>query len=183
MGDKLKPSFKGDDLPMERVSWEDVQEFCKKLSQMTNKAYRLPSEAEWEMACRAGTTTEFAFGDSLSSEQANFNGNYPYGNAKKSVYRKKTTPVGSFDPNAFGLYDMHSNVWEWCEDVWHDDYKNAPTDSSAWLRGGNPSFRVLRGGSWKSPNSDCRSTSRVGYEFSDRDDSFGFRVVVSARSS
>ncbi|MBS1787616.1 MAG: SUMF1/EgtB/PvdO family nonheme iron enzyme [Acidobacteria bacterium] len=183
MGDKLKPGFTGDDLPMESVSWEDAQEFCKKLAKMTNKAYRLPSEAEWEYACRAGTTTEFAFGDSLSSEQANFDGNYPYGGAKKSVYRKKTTPVGSFEPNAFGLYDMHGNVWEWCEDVWHSDYKKAPTDGSAWLSGGDSSRWVVRGGSWSVNGRDCRSAFRNDVVPGLRDLTFGFRVVVAARSS
>jgi formylglycine-generating enzyme required for sulfatase activity len=184
MGDKLKPGFKGDDnLPMESVSWDDAREFCQKLQELTKKAYRLPSEAEWEYACRADTTTEFAFGDSLSSKQANFDGNYPYGDASKAVYRKKTTPVGSYDPNAFGLYDMHGNVWEWCEDVWHDNYKGAPTDGSAWLSGGDSSRRVLRGGSWSNDGDDCRSAYRNYYEPGVRVNVIGFRVVVSARTS
>ena len=182
MGDKLKPGFKGDDLPMESVSWKDAREFCEELAKITNKAYRLPSEAEWEYACRAGTPTEFAFGNSLSSEQANFNGNYPYGDAKKSVYREKTTPVGSFDPNAFGLYDMHGNVWEWCEDAWHGDYKKAPTDGSAWLSGGDSSYRVLRGGSWVNDGSNCRSAYRLVNRPGIRYFIIGFRVVVSART-
>ncbi len=183
MGDKLKPSFKGDDLPMEKISWEDAKKFCQKLTQLTNKAYRLPSEAEWEYACRAGTTTEFAFGDSLSSDQANFDGNHPYGGAPKSVYREKTTTVGSFEPNAFGLYDMHGNVWEWCEDVWHDNYKGAPIDGSAWLSGADSSPRVLRGGSFYLYGNDCRSAYRIRYVPGIHNYTFGVRVVVSARTS
>ncbi len=183
MGEKLKPGFKGDSLPMESVSWEDAKEFCSKLAQLNNKAYRLPSEAEWEYACRAGTTTEFAFGDSLSSEQANFNGDYPYGSAKKSIYREKTTPVGSFDPNAFGPYDMHGNVWEWCEDVWHGDYKESPIDGSAWLNDGDSTYRIVRGGSWYNNGSRCRSAVRYHYPPGARFRFIGFRVVVAARSS
>jgi formylglycine-generating enzyme required for sulfatase activity len=183
MGDELKPRFKGDDLPMERVSWNDAKEFCQKLAKMTNNAYRLPSEAEWEYACRAGTATEFAFGDSLSSDQANFDGNYPYGGAPKSVYREKTTPVGSFQPNAFGIYDMHGNIWEWCEDYWHENYENAPADGSTWLSGGDSSRRVLRGGSWDDLGSYCRSAVRVRYGPGNRYINIGFRVVVSVRTS
>ncbi|NEP63642.1 MAG: formylglycine-generating enzyme family protein, partial [Symploca sp. SIO2G7] len=108
--------FKGDNLPVEQVSWFEAVEFCQRLSRYTGKSYRLPSEAEWEYACRAGTTTPFCFGESISTEQANYDGNYTYGNGKKGKYRKKTTPVGNLSANSFGLYDMHGNVWEWCQD-------------------------------------------------------------------
>jgi len=193
MGNSNNPShFKGDDLPVDSVPFElpgadnDVKEFCEKLSRMTGKKYRLPSEAEWEYACRAGTTTPFAFGSSLSSDQANFNGNYPYGGAKKGVYRERTVRVGSFSPNAFKLYDMHGNVWEWCEDVYHDSYGgqhgNPPVDGTAWTMGGEQQFRVLRGGSWFDEGWNCRSTPRVRCAPSDRRTPFGLRVVVSAKT-
>lgn len=146
---KGNPSnFKGDDLPVEQVNWHDAREFCARLSQLTKRNYRLPSEAEWEYACRAGTTTPFYFGDTITADLANYDGNSRYGSAPKGTYRKKTTAVGSFPPNSFGLYDMHGNVWEWCQDVWHGNYNGAPTDGSAWESGGNSQSRLLRGGSW-----------------------------------
>ena len=170
--------------PVEQVSWDDAQAFIRKLNQMNDGyAYRLPTEAEWEYACRAGTTTEFAFGDSLSSDQANFDGNYPYGGAAKlqsgaGVYRQKTTPVGSFQPNAFGLFDMHGNVLEWCEDWYHETYYGAPTDGSAWLSGGEQKYRVLRGGSWYGNATYLRSAYRNWYYPGSRFDPYGFRVVA-----
>ena len=139
--------IKGPNLPVENVSWDEAKTFCQMLSQMTGKLYRLPTEAEWEFAARAYTLTPFAFGSSLSSKQANFDGEVPYGRAAKGVYRGQTAKVGIFKPNEFGLYDMHGNVREWCDDVWHDNYNGAPTNGSSWLSGGNPNLRVLRGGS------------------------------------
>lgn len=174
--------FKGDDLPVEQVSWEEAKEFCRKLSKKGGKTYRLPTEAEWEYACRANTTTPFAFGASLSSEQANFNGDYPYGGAAKGANRGKTVRVGSFKPNGFGLYDMHGNVWEWCEDVWHENYKDAPSNGAAWLSGGNPGARVLRGGSWYDYGNGCRAAFRGWNAPGDRLIYNGFRVVVAART-
>jgi formylglycine-generating enzyme required for sulfatase activity len=108
--------FKGEKRPVEKVSWDEAVEFCNKLSQKTRKTYRLLSEAEWEYACRAGTTTPFYFGNTITPDLANYNGNDPYGAAPKGLYRQQTTDVGSFPPNSFGLYDMHGNVWEWCSD-------------------------------------------------------------------
>jgi formylglycine-generating enzyme required for sulfatase activity len=169
-------SFKGDDLPVEYVSWDDAIEFCARLSQLTKRNYRLPSEAEWEYACRARTTTAFYFGDTITPDLVNYNGNYPYGSLPKGIYRKKTTAVGSFLPNAFGLYDMHGNVWEWCQDIWHDNYNGAPTDGSAW-ESGDSKYRVRRGGSWFYAF-DSRAAHRDGIlpDWSDR--SGGFRVAV-----
>jgi formylglycine-generating enzyme required for sulfatase activity len=186
MGGNNPSNFKGDDLPVENVSWNDTKEFCQKLAQMTGKRYGLPSEAEWEYACRAGTTTPFAFGSSLSSDQANFDGNYPYGGAAKGVFRQQTTRVGSFSSNKFGLFDMHGNVWEWCEDVWHDSYggqhDNPPTDGSAWLSGGDSSYWVLRGGSWYVVSRFVRSAYRRVSAPGDGSTGIGFRVAVSART-
>ncbi len=180
-----KPSrFEGDDRPVEQVSWEDVKEFCARLVKKTGRAYRLPTEAEWEYACRAGTTTPFAFGETITPEIVNYDGNYPYAMANKGKYREETVPVGSLGAaNAFGLFDMHGNVWEWCEDVWHDNYIEAPEDGSAWLSGGDSSRRVLRGGSWFGYGRDCRSADRAYYEPVARLNDIGFRVVVGARAS
>jgi formylglycine-generating enzyme required for sulfatase activity len=155
-------NFKGDDLPVEQVSWYDVVEYCNKRSQREGLAaaytingtnvtwnksangYRLPTEAEWEYACRAGTTTPFSTGNNITTSQANYNGNYPYNGNAKGTYQLKTTPAGSFAPNAWGLYDMHGNVWEWCWD-WYGDYAQAQTDP---MGAGSGSSRVNRGGSW-----------------------------------
>jgi formylglycine-generating enzyme required for sulfatase activity len=132
--------FKGDNRPVENVSWEDVVAFCQRLSEKTGKTYRLPSEAEWEYACRAGTTTPFYFGETITTDLVNYHGEYPYAAAPEGVYREETTEVGIFPPNAFGLYDMHGNVWEWCADPWHDNYNGAPTDGSVWQEGGMMAF-------------------------------------------
>ena len=141
-------NFKGDNRPVESMTWEDAVEFCARLTAKTGRTYRLPSEAEWEYACRAGTTGPFHFGETITPDLANYDGNYTYGDGPKGRYRNKTTPVGQFPANAFGLYDMHGNVWEWCQDHYHSDYIGAPTDGSAWVSGGDSSRRMLRGGSW-----------------------------------
>ena len=150
--------FKGEkNLPVEQVSWEDCQEFIKKLRDKDKKPYRLPTEAEWEYSCRAGTTTPFHFGETISTDQANYDGNFTYGNGNKGVYREKTTPVGSFPANAFGLYDMHGNVWQWCQD-WYGDYPQKDVVDPKGLEKGE--FRVLRGGSWGNHPLYCRSACR-----------------------
>jgi len=173
-------NFKGAKRPVERVSWEQAVEFCGRLSVKTGKTYRLPSEAEWEYACRAGTTTPFYFGETITSDLVNCAGTNPYGNAPKGEYRQQTTEVGIFPPNGFGLYDMHGNVWEWCADPWHDNYQDAPTDGSVWTTNGNNEIRVLRGGSWATYPVNCRSA----YRYSDFPratfDLTGFRVVCSS---
>jgi eukaryotic-like serine/threonine-protein kinase len=163
-------NFKGNDRPVEQVSWNDAQEFCKKLSQRTGRTYRLPSEAEWEYACRAGTTTAYYFGNDASKlkEYAWF--------AENSG--SQTHSVGSFIANGFGLHDMHGNVWEWCQDVWHGNYNGAPTNGSAWVVGGDGT-RLLRGGSWFVSAQICRSAIRTWWSPDNRDLSFGLRLVVS----
>jgi formylglycine-generating enzyme required for sulfatase activity len=170
--------FKGDNLPVERVSWNHTQEFCARLSLKTNQTYRLPSEAEWEYACRGGTTTPFYFGEIISTELANYDGNYTYGGGAKGEYRGKTTEVGKFPANPCGLYDMCGNVWEWCEDEWHKNYINAPADGSAWLDK-NSKSRLLRGGSWDGNPDYCRSAFRDNGYLDGNDYGIGFRVVCS----
>ncbi|MDE5092467.1 MAG: SUMF1/EgtB/PvdO family nonheme iron enzyme, partial [Trichodesmium sp. St18_bin3_1_1] len=169
--------FKGANRPVERVSWNDATEFCQKLSQITGKKYSLPSESQWEYACRAGTTTPFYFGETIRSELVNYDGNYTYADAPKGKCRKETTDVGIFPPNAFGLYDMHGNVLEWCQDVWHHNYNGAPADGSAW-EAGLGLTRIFRGGSWSFYPRRCRSAYRNFY-YSDEvnNNSFGFRLV------
>ncbi len=163
---KNPSSFKGGDRPVECVSWGDAEEFCQRLSKQTGKEYRLPSEAEWEYACRARTTTAYYFGDTITKELANYEGS-------------ETTAVGQFSPNAFGLYDMHGNVWEWCEDNWHDNYEGAPNDGRAWVSG-KGSIKVFRGGSWRLPPYDSCSVCRGSYRRDDRNYNVGFRVVCVA---
>ncbi|MCC5897353.1 MAG: formylglycine-generating enzyme family protein [Phormidium sp. BM_Day4_Bin.17] len=153
--------FKGANRPVERVSWDDAVEFCRRLSQQSGRDYRLPSEAEWEYACRAGTTTPFYFGDTLTTDLANYDGGRTYGDGPQGEDRGQTTDVGNFSANGFGLYDMHGNVWESCADDWHDNYKGAPNDGSAWVDENRTNNRkVLRGGSWLGNPGYCRSAIR-----------------------
>ena len=180
-------NFKGDKRPVENVSWLDAMEFCRRLSVHTKREYRLPSEAEWEYACRAGTTTPFHFGETITTDYVNYDGNNPYADALKGEYRQQTTDVGSFKAaNAFGLYDMHGNVWEWCADDWHDSYKEAPKDSQIWIKDNKnyedpESRKLLRGGSWGNGAQNCRSAYRdFDYALSQRSVN-GFRVVSVVR--
>jgi TonB family protein len=175
----------GADCPVEQVSWNDAKEFISRLNARNDGfIYSLPTEAQWEYAARAGTTTAFAFGDSLSSTQANFNGNYPYGNSPKGPYLQTTTKVGSYNPNAWGLYDMHGNVWEWVEDIWASSYQGLPTDGSANVTRGDSSRRVLRGGSWIDLGNLTRSAFRFRLAPAVRDTySFGFRIVAIRAST
>ena len=173
--------FKGEYHPVERVSWYDAVEFCDRLSQYTRREYRLPSEAEWEYACRAGTKTPFYFGKTLTTDLANYNGDYTYNDGPKGEYREQTTPVDHFKiANAFGLCDMHGNVWEWCQDHWHDSYDGAPTDGSAWVSENESDAHVLRGGSWIGFPRLCRSACRDGGPPVDAYNVIGFRVVCLA---
>jgi eukaryotic-like serine/threonine-protein kinase len=171
----------GPDFPVENVLWQDAVDFCKRLSErpeekLAGRVYRLPTEAEWEYACRAGTTTAFALGDSLSSFQANFDGRNPYGGAQNGPNLRRTSRVGSFPDNVWGLYDMHGNVWEWCSDWYQPDYYESapPTDPTG---PDNGHFRVVRGGSWHFYGAECRSAFR-GRGSPDFRLSVGFRVVL-----
>jgi formylglycine-generating enzyme required for sulfatase activity len=168
--------FKGDNRPIERVSWYDAEEFCDRLSKETKRVYRLPSEAEWEYACRARTATPFHFGATITTNLANF---CEQDQSRNTVDRKQTTEVGSFPANAFGLCDIHGNVWEWCADYWHDNYQGAPLNGSACLNSGNQEYRILRGGSWDCFPHLCRSASRFSENPTITDKEFGFRVVCS----
>jgi len=171
-------NFTGAKNPVKKISWNNAAEFCRRLSVKTGKTVRLPTEAQWEYACRAGTTTPFNTGETISTSQANYNGYYTYGSGKKGAYSDKTIPVGSFKPNAFGLYDMHGNVWEWCKD-WYDKSYYAKANNRDPQGPDSGEYRVLRGGRWYSDPKNCRSAHRgrdapnlmVG-------GSYGFRVVV-----
>jgi formylglycine-generating enzyme required for sulfatase activity len=153
----------GMNCPVENVSWNDAQEFLRRLNQRTGLNYRLPSEAEWEYAARAGTTTAYPWGDRFDGGRAN-NGS-------------STVAVGGYAANAFGLHDMHGNIWEWVQDIWHDNYAGAPTDGSAWMVGGDPSRRVLRGGSWFNSPQYLRSAIRNWYALGYRGFVTGFRIA------
>ncbi len=177
----LKPSrFKEEEeegcLPVESISWFDAVEFCDRLSEKTGRKYRLPTEAEWEYACRAGTQEPFYFGKTITADVANFDDS----NAGEGKWLKKTTIVGHFKANNFCLHDMHGNVWEWCQDEWHESYKDAPTDGSAWITDNNQNnqYRLLRGGSWSSDPEVCRSAYRLRSRSDNDNDSIGFRVVA-----
>jgi len=171
--------------PVETVSWTDAKEFCRKLSLSEGKTYWLPTEAQWEYACRAGTKSPFHFGETISADQANYNANSTYGDGKKGLYRKRSIPVGSFPPNAWGLHDMHGNVWQWCED-WYDEeyYEHSPRIDPEKTKGPETfGRRVLRGGSWKEGPNRCRSAARHSALSSPLQDVWtfgpGFRVVLS----
>jgi formylglycine-generating enzyme required for sulfatase activity len=190
---ELAGTFKGDNQPVVNVSWDDAQEFIKRLNRLTGKNYRLPTEAEWEYAARAGTTTPFSYGETITPAVANYDGNYTYGNAPKGEYREVTTPVGQFPANPWGLYDVHGNVWEWCADEWYDSYAQKPeklkqNGSIPWTKessGISPSIdgaRILRGGSWNSNPRTSRSAFRVRYRLDYASYNWGFRVSLSART-
>lgn len=171
--------------PVINVSWEDAQAYLAWLNRELGlrgrkNVFRLPSEAEWEYACRARTATPFSTGLNIATNQANFDGNYSYGDQKTNgAYVGRTLPVASFEQNAYGLFDMHGNVWEWCADTWVDHYWSAPTTGSAWLSGDDPVVRVIRGGSWFNPPSVLRSAARNWHNSSSRDEFVGFRLAMT----
>jgi len=176
--------FKGSDrLPVERVSWQDCQEFCRRLNALTEsqgRIYRLPSEAEWEYACRAGTYTPFSTGETITSDLADYVGSYTYRQEASGTYRQATTPVGSFSPNAFGLQDMHGNVWEWCADSWHESYRGAPRNGKPRTTRSPLQAKVIRGGSWLDAPAQLRSASRSGYSAKSLNRTVGFRVSCTS---
>ncbi|WP_338760829.1 SUMF1/EgtB/PvdO family nonheme iron enzyme [Massilia sp. METH4] len=176
--DPQAPGFEQDDWhPVVNVSWHDAQEYVRWLSLMTGALYRLPSEAEWEYACRAGSRTAFSFGDEIGTEYANYDGHFTYGAGVRGGFRGGTSKVGSFQPNAWGLYDMHGNVWEWTADPAHDNYEGAPLDGSAWEEDGDPARRMVRGGAWLYQPRYLRSAARNGYSAVLANDVVGFRVA------
>ncbi|OAI14084.1 MULTISPECIES: formylglycine-generating enzyme family protein [Methylomonas] len=166
--------------PVERVSWDDARRFIEALNaDVAGLSAQLPSEAQWEYACRAGTATPFSFGNNISPEQVNYDGNYPYAGAEKGVYRWKTVAVKSLPANSWGLYEMHGNLWEWCRDVWQVDLGTAavvdPLTQGDGTTGGG---RVLRGGSWNDFGGGVRSAFRFRYAPDDRDHLIGFRLAL-----
>ncbi|MGB3656171.1 MAG: SUMF1/EgtB/PvdO family nonheme iron enzyme [Rivularia sp. (in: cyanobacteria)] len=182
--------FKGNLRPVERISWYEAREFCARLSKATNREYRLPSESEWEYACRAGTTTPFYFGKSITTKLANYDGSYVYGRELKGIYRERTTEVGTFPPNNYGLFDMHGNLWEWCADHFHENYKRAPKNESAWFSNNENARRVIRGGSWFNAPKRCRSANRSPLSPDNRgvsegrdSSNVGFRIVCVVKES
>jgi formylglycine-generating enzyme required for sulfatase activity len=163
--------------PVVGINWFDALKYVRWLSEATGRGYRLPSEAEWEYACRAGTRTPFSCGDTISTDQANYDGNFTWNGGPRGEYRRGTTPAGMFAPNPWGLFDMHGNVWEWVQDVVHDNYEGAPLDGSAWEEGGDQARRILRGGSWLYNPRYLRSALRNGFSAVLSNDIVGFRVV------
>ena len=176
MGKRPPCRFNGDNLPVERVSWNDAQKFCQRLSTKTGRSYQLPSETQWEYACRAGTSTPFSLGETLTVDVANFNGEHTFRDEPRGFYFHSTSEGGKFPPNAFGLYDMHGNLWEWCADNWLDDYSSSPRDGSFFQNNDNR-YRVARGGSWHEPPALCRSAARLRVLQSDADEFIGFRII------
>jgi len=174
--------FAGEQRPVVNVNWHDAMAFCQRLRLRTGKNYTLPSEAQWEYACRAGTTTPFHFGDTISTRLANYNGNALYGDGEKGEYRQKTINVASFPANPWGLHDMHGSVLEWCVDHWHSNYKGAPDNGRAWINEeakenkNSSNARLLRGGSWGDGPGNCRSAFRDGNHPGGRYNGIGFRV-------
>lgn len=184
-------NFQEANRPVEQISWYDANEFCARLSQQTGHNYRLPTEAEWEYACRANTTTPFHFGATITTDVANYSGidweymgkicsKGSYGAGPKGCDRRETTPIGSFQvANLFGLYDLHGNVREWCADYWHDNYQESPIDGTAWITDGDSNRRVLRGGSWNGGPRKCRSAFRAKFDPVASLYDIGFRVACS----
>ncbi len=172
--------FQGDDRPVESISWLDAVEFCDRLSQHTGRQYQLPSEVQWEYACRAGTETPFNTGDTITSQLADYVSAYTYRAEPAGPYRQSTVAVGHFPPNAFGLHDMHGNVWEWCADSWRRDHRGAPKRGQAITAQRSHGMRTIRGGSWLDAPAALRSASRSGYRATGLNRTIGFRVVTAS---
>jgi formylglycine-generating enzyme required for sulfatase activity len=179
MGKPSKGRFSGTNLPVENISWQEAEQFCRKLSKRTGHDYHLPSEAQWEYACRAGTSSPFNTGDTITTDYANYCGDHTYRDETRGVYRHGTTPVEQFPANPFGICDLHGNLWEFCSDRWHADYVGAPFDGTPWEWGGEAGYRIARGGSWHEPPGNCRSATRLRVSEKERDDFYGFRLALS----
>jgi formylglycine-generating enzyme required for sulfatase activity len=169
--------FRGPNKAMHNVSWTEAVEFCRRLAAVTGHMFRLPAEAEWEYACRGGTTTAFSCGPAITTDLANYNGEFAYMDAPKGPYRHVLLDVGAFPPNPFGLHDMHGNLWEWCADPWHENYEGVPVDGSAWEEGSNERYRLVRGGSWHETPDLCRSAVRLKLPYNEGDEMTGFRLA------
>ena len=170
--------FAGTAHPVENVNWYEAMTFCAVLSEKTGRPYTLPSEAQWEYACRAQTQTPFHTGETLTSDQANYKGEFIFFHEPRGQNYGKTTPVAQFPANGFGLTDMHGNLWEWCADMWHDSYHHAPTNGTAWNKGRMSAHRVGRGGSWHDTPNTCRSATRLKLKANEGDETIGFRVIT-----
>ena len=190
MGMENPSHFKGPDHPVEKITWEEAMEFCKNLNQKVAPSlnlpegyyFRLPTEAEWELSCRAGTTSASYFGEDMSSEQANFDGRSPLGFARKAVHRKSTMPAGSFEANSWGFHDMHGNVWEWCLDHWRELPTKEQFNPQAQSPLANSRYRVIKGGSWYVKGWECRSTSRQALKPATRYNvGIGMRVALARK--
>jgi formylglycine-generating enzyme required for sulfatase activity len=168
--------FHAPDRPVETICWKESLDFCARLSRLTGRRYQLPSEAQWEYACRAGTFTPFSLGETITADYANFVGEHTYRDELRGVYRHGTLPVGSFLPNPWGIYDMHGTVWEFCMGCWTEDYAGAPIDGQPVIKAGG--YRVARGGSWHEPPSHCRSAVRLRVEEGERSEFYGLRVML-----
>ncbi|HAC64917.1 MAG TPA: formylglycine-generating enzyme family protein [Cyanothece sp. UBA12306] len=187
--DSQPSNFSGKNRPVEQVSWYEAKEFCARLSQLTERSYYLPSEVQWEYACRGTLSYPFHFGETITTDLANYSGvNWEYNGkiCSRGFYgygplgedRRETTNVGFFQvANHFGLYDLHGNVREWCEDIWHPNYIGAPTNSQAWITGGDETKRIVRGGSWNGSPHKCRSAYRGKFDPNASLYDIGFRVV------
>jgi formylglycine-generating enzyme required for sulfatase activity len=178
---KIKASLGERNHPAVGVGWDDAEEYARWLAQTTGQPYRLLSEAEWEYAARASTWTPFWWGSTITTEQANYDGNFTYDDGVRGVWRKSTVPVETFEPNPWGLYQVHGNVCEWCEDAWHNDYRDAPADGTAWLQRADARLRVLRGGSWSGNPRELRAANRNRGAVGFRDNRNGFRLGRTLR--
>ncbi len=179
MGDDKPCRFYGPEKASHNVSWLEASQFCRKLTAVTGQPFRLPCEAEWEYACRGGTTTPFSNGPTITTDLANYNGEFSYMDAPKGPYRHVLLDREAFPPNPFGLHDMHGNLWEWCADPWHDGYDGAPEEADIWIDGGNERYRVARGGSWHETPGLCRSAVRLKLPLVEGDEMTGFRVALT----
>ncbi len=166
--------------PVIDVSWEDAERYCRWLGDRAGRAYRLPSEAEWEYACRAGTRTPFSLGPTVAPARVNYDGSRPYGGTPRGLERGRPVPVTSLPANPWGLAELHGNVWEWCADDRHGTYDGAPADGAAWIEAPRTAERVLRGGAWNAPAARARSAARRFAHAAERDAATGFRVARDA---